>query len=119
MIKLRPMTSSEYPAYCDYFIDDYSREIAENYDHSIDKAIELANQELLRSFPNGLETDKHELLCIESDSELAGYLWHSINADDDITFAQANGRSRAACGYIGNFNTGQVGILFIFQLGTL
>ncbi|MGF1899462.1 GNAT family N-acetyltransferase, partial [Aliivibrio sifiae] len=24
MIQLRPMTSNEYPAYCDYFIDDYS-----------------------------------------------------------------------------------------------
>jgi ribosomal protein S18 acetylase RimI-like enzyme len=86
MIKLRPMTASEYPTYCDYFIDDYSREISQNYGHSIDRAIELANQELLRSFPNGLETDKHELLCIESDSELVGYLWHSINADDKSTF---------------------------------
>ncbi|WP_353851248.1 GNAT family N-acetyltransferase [Aeromonas sp.] len=37
-------------------------------------------------FPNGLETDKHELLCIESDSELVGYLWHSINTDDKSTF---------------------------------
>lgn len=86
MIKLRPMTASEYPAYCDYFIDDYSREIAQNYGHSIDRAIELANQELLHSFPNGLKTDKHQLLCIESDSELVGYLWHSINADDKSTF---------------------------------
>ena len=80
------MTSSEYPAYCDYFIDDYSREIAENYGHSMDRAIELANQDLLRSFPNGLETNDHELLCIESDSELIGYLWHSINTSDKSTF---------------------------------
>ncbi|PWQ96175.1 GNAT family N-acetyltransferase [Leucothrix arctica] len=86
MIQLRPMTSSEYPAYCDYFIDDYSREIAENYGHSMDRAIELANQDLLRSFPNGLETNDHELLCIESDSELIGYLWHSINTSDKSTF---------------------------------
>ena len=86
MIQLRPMTSSEYPAYCDYFIDDYSREIAENYGHSMDRAIELANQDLLRSFPNGLETNDHELLCIESGSELIGYLWHSINTSDKSTF---------------------------------
>ncbi|MEZ8637329.1 GNAT family N-acetyltransferase [Vibrio cyclitrophicus] len=86
MIKLRPMTSSEYPAYCDYFIDDYSREIVENYGHSLDRAIELANQELLRSFPNGLETNVHALLCVESGSELVGYLWHSINAADKSTF---------------------------------
>lgn len=86
MIKLRPMTSSEYPAYCDYFIDDYSREIVENYGHSLDRAIELANQDLLRSFPNGLETNDHALLCVESGSELVGYLWHSINAADKSTF---------------------------------
>ncbi|MBE8605948.1 GNAT family N-acetyltransferase [Vibrio sp. Vb5031] len=86
MIKLRPMTSSEYPAYCDYFIDDYSREIVENYGHSLDRAIELANQDLLRSFPNGLETNVHALLCVESGSELVGYLWHSINAADKSTF---------------------------------
>ncbi|MBU2933313.1 GNAT family N-acetyltransferase [Vibrio cyclitrophicus] len=86
MIKLRPMTSSEYPAYCDYFIDDYSREIVENYGHSLDRAIELANQDLFRSFPNGLETNDHALLCVESGSELVGYLWHSINAADKSTF---------------------------------
>jgi len=86
MIQLRPMTSSEYPAYCDYFIDDYSREIAENYGHSMDRARELANQDLLRSFPNGLETNDHELLCIESGLKLVGYLWHSINENDKSTF---------------------------------
>jgi ribosomal protein S18 acetylase RimI-like enzyme len=86
MIQLRPMTTNEYPAYCDYFIDDYSREIAENYGHSMDRALELANQDLFRSFPNGLETNEHELLCIESGSELVGYLWHSINANDKSTF---------------------------------
>ena len=86
MIQLRPMTSNEYPAYCDYFIDDYSREIAENYGHSMDRARELANQDLLRSFPNGLETNDHELLCIEAGSKLVGYLWHSINENDKSTF---------------------------------
>lgn len=86
MIQLRLMAVSEYSAYCDYFIDDYSREIAENYGHSMDRAIELANQDLLRSFPNGLETNAHELLCIESDSKLVGYLWHSINTEEKSTF---------------------------------
>ncbi|GIC78986.1 GNAT family N-acetyltransferase [Moritella sp. F3] len=86
MIQLRPMTSSEYPAYCDYFVDDYSREIAGNYGHSMERAVELANQDLLRSFPNGLETNEHALLCIELDSELVGYLWHSINTNDKSTF---------------------------------
>lgn len=80
MIHLRPMTTNEYPAYCDYFIDDYSREIAANYGHSMEKALELANQDLLRSFPNGLETNDHELLCIELGSELVGYGKMAITA---------------------------------------
>lgn len=86
MIQLRPMVASEYSAYCDYFIEDYSREMAVNFGHSIDRAIELAKQDLIRSFPNGLETNEHDLLCIESDSALVGYLWHSINASDKSTF---------------------------------
>lgn len=98
MIQLRPMTLTEYPAYCDYFIDDYSREIAENYGHSMDRAIELAEQDLIRCFPNGLETNEHDLLCIELTpepefkselglkSEVVGYLWHSVKASDKSTF---------------------------------
>jgi len=86
MIKLRPMLCSEYPAYCDYFIDDYSHEIAENYGHSIDKSVALARQELLRCFPKGLTTDEHQLLCIDLDSELVGYLWHSQNTSNKSTF---------------------------------
>ena len=94
MIQLRPMISAEYPAYCDYFIDDYSREIAENYGHTMDRAIELAEQDLIRSFPNGLETNEHDLLCIEFksesesklESEVVGYLWHSIKVSEKSTF---------------------------------
>lgn len=86
MIQIRPMISSEYPAYCDYFIDDYSHEIARNYGHSMEKSIELAKQDLLRCFPHGLETNEHELLCIESDSNLVGYLWHSIKPSEKSTF---------------------------------
>ena len=92
MIQLRPMALAEYPAYCDYFIDDYSREIADNYGNSMDKAIELAEQDLIRSFPNGLETNEHDLLCIEFTSEsevkseVVGYLWHSIKVSEKSTF---------------------------------
>lgn len=92
MIQLRPMETAEYPAYCDYFIDDYSHEIADNYGHSMERAIELAEQDLIRSFPNGLETNEHDLLCIEYksestlESEVVGYLWHSIKVSEKSTF---------------------------------
>lgn len=90
MITLRPMRAEEYPAYCDYFIVDYSREIVENYGHSLDVAINLAKQDLQRYFPNGVESKDHSLLCIELDVEgdltVIGYLWHCIDANDSSTF---------------------------------
>ncbi|MGR5150121.1 GNAT family N-acetyltransferase [Photobacterium alginatilyticum] len=90
MVNLRKMRVEEYPAYCDYFIADYSQEIAQNYGHSIEVATDLAHKDLIRCFPNGLETDEHDLLCIEIDSDnvptVIGYLWHSIKMSDTSTF---------------------------------
>ncbi|MDV7106140.1 GNAT family N-acetyltransferase [Vibrio sp. TH_r3] len=90
MIVLRAMRAEEYPRYCQYFIDDYSHEIAKNYGHSMELAIELAKKDLHRCFPNGLEGDEHSLLCIDADvngkQNLVGYLWHSDNVKDKSTF---------------------------------
>jgi len=90
MINLRKMRSNEFPAYCDYFVADYSEEIALNYGHSLAVAIDLAKQSLAESFPSGIDSNKHELLCIEitSDNELQviGYLWHSIETNTSSTF---------------------------------
>ncbi|MCW8357056.1 GNAT family N-acetyltransferase [Marinomonas pontica] len=90
MINLRKMRVEEYPAYCDYFIADYSQEIAQNNGHSIEIATDLAHQNLIRRFPNGLETNEHDLMCIEIDSanslKVIGYLWHSIKSSDVSTF---------------------------------
>ncbi len=90
MIVLREMRQEEYPAYCQYFIDDYSKEITKNYGHSLDVSVELAKNDLHRSFPNGLESNEHSLLCIDAEIDgelkLVGYLWHSVNVSDKSTF---------------------------------
>ncbi|MCC4859807.1 MULTISPECIES: GNAT family N-acetyltransferase [Vibrio] len=90
MVVLRGMRQDEYPAYCQYFIDDYSQEIARNYGHSLDVAVKLAKKDLHRSFPNGLEGNEHSLLCIDAEVDgerkLVGYLWHSVNIGDKSTF---------------------------------
>lgn len=90
MITLRKMRQDEFPAYCRYFIDDYSHEIAENYGHSIEVAVELAKTDLHRSFPDGPEHKDHELLCLEAEfsgaPKVVGYFWHSINVDSSSTF---------------------------------
>ncbi|MCP4321031.1 MAG: GNAT family N-acetyltransferase [Alteromonadales bacterium] len=90
MVNLRKMKVEEYPDYCDYFISDHGQEIAKNYGHSIEVATDLAHQELLRCFPNGIDTEEHDLLCIEVAStnsvKVVGYLWHSIKSSDSSTF---------------------------------
>jgi len=93
-VVLRKMHQDEYPTYCEYFLDDYSREIAQNYGHSIDVALELAKKDLHLNFPNGFENNNHSLLCIDANVNdndndkvcLVGYLWHSINKSDNSTF---------------------------------
>ncbi|MDN3609824.1 GNAT family N-acetyltransferase [Vibrio ostreicida] len=90
MIVLREMSQEEYPVYCQYFINEYSKDIVQNQAYSIETANELAQKALNRCFPNGLETSEHTLLCIDTEVGgelcLVGYLWHSVNLSDNSTF---------------------------------
>jgi ribosomal protein S18 acetylase RimI-like enzyme len=90
MVVLRDMCEQEYPMYCEYFIDDYSRELSKNYGHSKALAIDIAKKDLDRSFPNGLAGNEHSLLCIDAEMggkiRHVGYLWHSVNVADKSTF---------------------------------
>lgn len=90
MVVLRNMRQEEYPAYCQYFIDDYSQEIAKNYGHSIEQATELAKSDLYRCFPNGLESGDQSLLSIDAEIDgrlsLVGFLWHSVDITDHSAF---------------------------------
>lgn len=90
MIVLRKMHQEEFSAYCDYFITDYSQEIALNYDRTIEDAIMMAEQDLLRSFPDGVESNGQTLLCIETNiadqTVSIGYLWYVINIEEQTAF---------------------------------
>lgn len=90
MIIIRNMLAHEYAPYCDYFIQDYSQEIHENYGHSMDIAVRLAEKALQDSFPDGLANTTHQLMCIDAKegNEIThiGYLWHAINQSDKSTF---------------------------------
>lgn len=52
--------------------------------------MELAQKDLNRCFPNGLEQNGQSLLCIEAEVNgqlsLVGYLWHCVNIEDKSTF---------------------------------
>ncbi len=90
MLVLREMHLREYPAYRQYFIDDYSREIATNYGYSMERAINMASEELTRSFPQGPVSNQHDLLSIEAEHNnqlvLVGYLWHSKNSHENSSY---------------------------------
>ena len=81
------MQPAEYLAYCDYFIADYGREIAENFGHSLAHSTRLAGADLCQHLPGGVATPGQTLLCLEAvideqvkqQKKLVGYLWHAVD----------------------------------------
>jgi len=92
MITLRKMKFEEFSAYKEYFIEDYGKEIAANYDHSVEKGIQLAQQELEEDLPLNVVTIDHYLFCIElnsdSDTKLIGYLWDILMKKRALNYEQ-------------------------------
>lgn len=80
MIMLRPMGEEEYPAYLEYFIADYAREIAANYRLSAEDSLARAKREIAEDLPEGVNTPGQVLLCLFNQAdhcdEHVGYLWY-------------------------------------------
>lgn len=80
MIMLRPMREEEYPAYQDYFIADYAREIAANYRLSAEDSLARAQREMAEDLPEGVNTPGQVLLCLftrtDNRDRHVGYLWY-------------------------------------------
>jgi len=64
MIVLRPMDNNEYPGFLDYFIADYAREIASNYQLSFDDSLARAKKEIAEDLFDGVKTPGQILLCL-------------------------------------------------------
>lgn len=90
MIRLRKMNAHEYAAYCEIFIDDYGRDLADNEGFSLDLALTKARNELIETLPDGLDTTNEILLSIEFSNmgiiSVVGFLWHSLNIEEHATF---------------------------------
>ncbi|HIG36819.1 MAG TPA: GNAT family N-acetyltransferase [Oceanospirillaceae bacterium] len=88
MINLKPILASQFPDYRSYFVSDYSQELIQNYAYSATTATEIAATDLEQSFPNGISTNQHQLMCIThaQDDSWLGYLWYSTNTDTSVTF---------------------------------
>lgn len=80
MMMFRPMREEEYPAYLEYFITDYAREIAANYRLSAEDSLTKATREIAEDLPEGVNTPGQVLLSLFSQSdnrdEHVGYLWY-------------------------------------------
>lgn len=80
MISFRKMSEDEYPAYLDYFVNDYACEIESNYGASLHDSLARAKQEISEMLPNGVNTHGHALMCIVTQSDKTnnhvGYLWY-------------------------------------------
>ena len=89
-LNLRPISSAEFSDYEIYFIEDYSKEITENYPYSKQKAIAIAQEDLEKSFPERISMTPNELMCIDITSDqcvnTCGYLWYSHTSNDKKAF---------------------------------
>ena len=89
-IALRDMEQHEFAAYREYFVGDYSQEIASNYNRSLATSLTQAASELAESFPQGVPSADNKLKCIERAQEqaptLIGYLWYTVHGDPHTAF---------------------------------
>ncbi|MGY3902346.1 GNAT family N-acetyltransferase [Aeromonas lusitana] len=101
IVRLIPMSEADFPAYRDYFIDDYAQDLASNHGLALADARQQAEASLLQYLPRGAATPDQSLLCIVPVSDtvsdntgnevaptvgIAGYLWHSIDSAAHTTF---------------------------------
>ncbi|MFM5227873.1 GNAT family N-acetyltransferase [Aeromonas media] len=97
IVRLIPMDEAAFPAYRDYFIDDYAQDLASNHGLTLADARHQAEVSLLQHLPQGAATPGHNLLCITPVSDkvgravtptttIAGYLWHCVDSAAHTTF---------------------------------
>lgn len=86
-ITFRPMQSSEYPKFIEYFVADYSIELAQAYGLSATRAKSQAQNEIADDLPFGVETADQVLLCIENEpGSVVGYLWYRQDVEARSAF---------------------------------
>ena len=90
VITLRKMRPEEFAGYREYFIEDYGREIADNYGYELGKALGIAEDAVERDLPKGPLTPGQELLCIDAPGdtgpEQVGYLWYAVQENETTAF---------------------------------
>ena len=90
-VRLIPLRDADFPAYRDYFIEDYAQDLASNHGMALPDAHRQADASLQQLLPLGVATPGHHLLAMVPEASNApgeplGYLWHAIDAAAGTTF---------------------------------
>ena len=72
---LRNMTAAEFAAFCDYSIQDRARELMQAGAFPHEQAMAEAQKEIAGLLPDGLHTERHQLMTIEEERTPVGFLW--------------------------------------------
>ncbi|WP_144511326.1 N-acetyltransferase [Bacillus sp. FJAT-22090] len=88
MIKLEKMKNNEFKKYLDFMVPDYAKDISNNYDLPMDKAMEESELMMKDLLPDGLSTKNQFLLNIYDHAlnKKVGLLWFNVNKDINRAF---------------------------------
>ena len=83
MIKLKEMNNHEFNTYLDFMIPDYAKDISDNYNLPIDKAMEESEMMMKDLFPDGLSTDGQFLYNLYDPviAKEVGIIWFRLNLE--------------------------------------
>jgi len=85
MLRLEPMTESEFNAYLDRILPDYAEQHVEAGNWEASEALDKAKEQISVLLPQGYATPHHHFLNILSskDQAKAGILWWAENRDGE------------------------------------
>ncbi len=81
MIKLTPMTQSEFDAFVEMSIPDYAAENVKAGYWSEDEALERSRKEFNQLLPQGLQSENHHLFTVYDGETAVGLIWLRANLD--------------------------------------
>jgi len=87
------MSEEGFIAYAAFCIAAYADDMAANFDLPLEKARQVATDQLSGRLPHGINTEGNHFYCIERESDagqaLIGYLWFSINREEGFAWLEA------------------------------
>lgn len=89
-LSLRPMRQEEWDAYLAHSIEEYAREIAENFELDLERARQSAQEQTSHRLKDGLQTPNFYAYCIEQETASArtriGHLNFTINREEGFAW---------------------------------